>query len=430
MRSHRALRGALLVTMLAGLACGRPSAATPIPTSPPQTAYPDYYLDNPMIHQVGKTVVGLDGKPLRLRGVNLGGWLLWEGWEYGKGLNVSQSTILGRLESLVGPEQASGFRDQVYADYITEADIARIADLGFNSVRIPINAKILEDDSQPYVYLESGWRILDRALEWSEAHRVYAILDLHAVPGGQSRLSPSDPGPRDDILWRNEESRKRTVAMWKAIASRYADRKIVAGYDLINEPLPPKGPDLFDLESRIAAAIREVDRYHMIVVEGGRFSSDFSMFAHPISGNQVYGFHMYSWFGDNRRKSLDYLRSLADAHNVPLWAGEFGENKYDMIASTVAMYEDPSNEVTAGWSFWTWKKVPTRYPALIAIREPESWKLVIDWIGDPKHNPQPTRDQTMTGMRDFLTAIRLENDQVDPSMLAALMGSGPGTPAW
>lgn len=89
MRLPRAMPGAVLLIAVAALACGRPSAETPIPTSPPQSTYPDYYLDNPMVHQVGKTVIGLDGKQLTLRGVNLGGWLLWEGWEYGKGLNVS-----------------------------------------------------------------------------------------------------------------------------------------------------------------------------------------------------------------------------------------------------------------------------------------------------------------------------------------------------
>jgi hypothetical protein len=57
------VRGACLLTLLSTLACGRSSAATPIPTSPPQTEYTDYYPDNPMVHQVGKLVVGGDGEP-------------------------------------------------------------------------------------------------------------------------------------------------------------------------------------------------------------------------------------------------------------------------------------------------------------------------------------------------------------------------------
>lgn len=411
---------AFLGLVLSALACGRSSVPVPLPTTPPQSSYPDYVPHNPFVHQEGKLVVGLDGQLLKLRGVNLGGWLLWEGWEYGKGLLVSQTTLMTRLTTLVGADQANTFEQQVYANYITKADIQEIAALGFNSVRIPINAKILEDDSQPYVYKDSGWQILDQVLGWCEKYHVYAILDLHAVPGGQSRLTPSDPSTKDQLIWNSPENQARTVAMWLAIASRYHDRKIVAGYDLINEPLPPNGAILNDLERRIAAAIRSVDPDHMLIVEGGKFSSDFSMFPAPISGNQSYGFHMYTWFGDNRRQKFDQMIALTDAQQVPLWAGEFGENTYAMIDSTVAMFENPDNEISAGWCFWTWKKVPGNHPALMAISEPQSWKTVIDWIGDPNHNPQPTPSQAQEGMNAFIQAIQLENDSLDPQMRAAL----------
>jgi len=411
---------AFLLLVLSALACGRTSSSTPLPTAPPQSSYPDYVPDNPFVHQEGKLVIGLDGQPLKLRGVNVGGWLLWEGWEYGKGLLVSQTTLMDRLTTLVGADQADSFEQQVYANYITEADIQEIAALGFNSVRIPVNAKILEDDSQPYVYKDSGWQILDNVLSWCEQYHVYAILDLHAVPGGQSHLTPSDPATKSQLIWNSPENQDRTVAMWHAIASRYHDRKIIAGYDLINEPLPPNGAILNDLERRIAAAIRSVDPDHMLIVEGGAFSSDFSMFPAPISGNQAYGFHMYTWFGDNRRQKFNQMVALTDAQQVPLWEGEFGENTTAMIDSTIAMFENPDNEINAGWCFWTWKKVPGRYPALEAITEPVSWKAVIDWIGDPKHNPQPSLNQAQDGMNAFIQAIQLENDHLDPQMLAAL----------
>jgi endoglucanase len=406
--------------VLSILACGRTNPSAPLPTAPPQSSYPDYMPDNPFVHQEGKLVIGLDGQPLKLRGVNLGGWLLWEGWEYGKGLLVSQTVMMDRLTTLVGSDQADLFEQQVFANYITEADIREIASLGFNSVRIPINAKILEDDSQPYIYKDSGWQILDQVLGWCEKYHVYAILDLHAVPGGQSRLTPSDPGTKSQLIWNSPDNQARTVAMWNAIASRYHDRKIVAGYDLINEPLPPNGAILNDLERRITAAIRSVDPDHMLIIEGGAFSSDFSMFPAPISGNQAYGFHMYTWFGDNRSQKFDEMRALTDAQRVPLWAGEFGENTYAMIDSTVAMYENPDNEVSGGWCFWTWKKVPGKHPALLAITAPRSWMAVIDWIGDPNHTPQPSVSQAQEGMNAFLQAIRNENDSLDPQMQSAL----------
>jgi len=428
--SRRLLCLALLLAA-AGLACGRSSAPQPPAGTPrPQSSFEDYSPDEPFVHQAGKILVGPDGSPLKLRGVNLGGWLLWEGWEYGPGgLLVSESVLLDRLTQLVGAQKAQAFQQQVYDNYITEADIRQIAELGFNSVRIPINAKILEDENHPYVYLDSGWQILDRVLGWCEAHHVYAVLDMHAVPGGQSRLTPSDPAAPAQLIWRSPENQDRTVALWKAIAARYRDRQIVAGYDLINEPLPPKGEDLLSLEQRIVAAIREVDRNHLVIVEGGRFSSDFSMFTGPISGNEAYGFHIYTWFGDNRSKVFAGLRNLTDQQDIPLWAGEFGENDYEMIATTVQMFEDPAHEINGGWSFWTWKKVPGRHPALVAIDPPGDWTAVMAWISDPKHSPQPSADQAWTGMQDFIQAVRLENTHMDPQMLQALTAGLPSPQA-
>ena len=199
------------------------------------------------------------------------------------------------------------------------------------------------------------------------------MLDLRAAPDGQSGLPPSNPDPGEPKLWLSEDNVKRTVALWQAIAKRYKDRAVVAGYDLLNEPLPPKDNQLVGLYQWLVPAIRQVDPYHMLIIERTAFSGKFSMFSGPLSPNQAYGFHMYSWFGDNRQKKLDEYREVSRLHGVPLWAGEFGDNTYKVIAPTVAMYEDPANGVNGGWAFWTWKKAAGKWPALVVINVPPHW---------------------------------------------------------
>jgi hypothetical protein len=396
-------------------ACAR-KTPTPVPA---QNSFTDFSSQNPMVHQIGKAIVGTDGKPLRLRGVNLGGWLLWEGGDFGKAILLSESTMIDRLAQIIGKQAAQDFRKQIYDNFVTEADFQRIVQLGFNSVRLPINAKILEDDNRPYVYKASGWELIDRAVNWGEKYGVYVILDLHSAPGGQSRLAPSDPERPEEAIWKSDEHKQRTIALWQAMASRYKDRTIIAGYDLINEPLPPKGSHLLDLEQRIVAAIRQVDRNHMVIIEGDKFSSDFSMFTKPLSGNQMYGFHMYNWFGDDRKKKLAGFKDLAEKQNVPLWVGEFGENTYDMVSSTVAMYDDPANQINGGWSFWTWKKVPSRWPTLIPITPPDGWQALLDWLSSPK-KLVPDQAATITLLNAYVQASRIENTRVDPQMLEGL----------
>jgi hypothetical protein len=179
----------------------------------------------PFVHADGTLIRDEQNRPLHLRGVNLGGWLSWEGWIFGGGFE-SQTTILGRLGSLVGPETAGAFRDAVHARFIAEPDIARIAAMGFNVVRVPLNCRLLEDDARPDAYKEAGWQVLDRLLGWCEAHRVYAVLDLHSAPGGQSKLFMADPADpaKGAVLWSDEACQARTVALYEDPAG------LVSGY--------------------------------------------------------------------------------------------------------------------------------------------------------------------------------------------------------
>ena len=58
-------------------------------------------VTNPMLHVSGSQLVDAQGKPVIVRGVNLGGWLMWEGWMFGKGF-VSESEIVKKLDTLAG----------------------------------------------------------------------------------------------------------------------------------------------------------------------------------------------------------------------------------------------------------------------------------------------------------------------------------------
>jgi hypothetical protein len=143
------------------------------------------------------------------------------------------------------------------------------------------------------------------------------------------------------------------------------------------------------------------------------------MFAQPLSGNQMYGFHMYNWFSDDRKKKIAGFNQLSLQQKVPLWAGEFGENTYDMIATTVAMYDDPANQIDGGWSFWTWKKVSTRWNTLVTITPPDGWQALLDWLNSPTKTP-PDRANALATLGKFVQASRLENTALDSKMLDSL----------
>lgn len=355
------------------------------------------------VHQDGASLMDENGKPLALRGVNLGGWLLWEGWIWGADLNIfkldgqSQTRLLEKMASIIGKEETEQFAQEVFDSFITERDIAAIAEMGFNSVRVPLNHRAFESGGK-------GFEYLDRLLRWCEQHQVYVVLDLHAAPGGQSRLFTADPDGQ--LLWKSAEQRERTATLWKGIAQRYASRSIVAGYDLLNEPVPPSGRALVDLYRQIISSIREVDPNHLLILEGANFAKDFSMFTAPMDANQAYSFHFYSWFGEDPKKALKPWVAIANQHRVPLWAGEFGENATKEVIRTLDVF-DAQTPALAGWSFWTWKKARNGSPALNEIPVSTQWRKFVNWAVNGRGRA-PTPPELRAAKAEFIRAFTLE----------------------
>lgn len=412
-------QGVLIAVLLVSVVSCAPQAAQP---STP-TVLADAHPDNPMIHQQGRQIVDGMGHPIELKGTNVEGWVFWNGWVWGGGV-VPESTMLERLDDLVGPAETARFRQAVYDTYITEADIAAMADLGFNVVRVQFNHLVLEDDANPFVYKQSGWNLIDRLLAWCEKYHIYVVFVMNSAPGGQFRGFTADPD-QDNILWRSQTNQDRTVALWRAIAERYKDRTIIAGYDLVGEPNPPSDRALVELYRRIIAAIREVDAQHMVILEGASFARDFSMFDGPISGNQAYSFHMYPisiWPRDPRPQRLAGYKTVSQQHDVPMWCGEFGENKYDIVASGVKLMDDPQYEIR-GWAYWTWKKASNSLdtPTLNQMQLTANARKLIGWIGSFS-DAKPTQAEALAGIQDFLAAIPLDKTRRDPQMQEALLG--------
>lgn len=382
---------------------------------------------NPMVHQEGSRIVDGSGQPLKLRGFLLEGWLMTNGTLWGAGL-TSETKIAEKLHDLVGPEEAQRFREQIYQNFITERDIEMISQMGLNVIRVPFNHTILEDDARPFQYKESGWKILDRLLSWCEKHRVYVVLDLHSAPGGQSGVFVNDPDGSG--LYNSEENIKRTIKLWKAIASRYKDQKIIAGYDLLNEPQIPwftPVEKFIDVYVRIIKAIREVDSNHMVILSGAGFTAnDLSMFDKVIDNNQALTFHTYNLLGSSigekeHRQFTDVSKKL----NVPIWNGEIGAHTAEWVEAVIDMFEDPSYNIS-GWVFWPWKRVPEsgkRYRVLMGIKSSAKWDLVRNWVaGAFGLPPKPSREDALEGMREFIEMMKADNLTVDLEMQKIITG--------
>ncbi len=353
----------------------------------------------------GQAIIDSTGKSIQLKGVNLGGWLLWEGWIWGGGF-TKEGDIAKNLEVISGKNEYKAFQNDIYTKFIQESDIKAISNLGFNVVRIPFNQRIFDSTYCGAI----GWSILDSLLGWCKKYQVYAILDMHSAYGGQSNLFTADPIKPN--LWKSESNKQATVNLRMKIASRYKDNSIIAGYDLLNEPSSVSGVDLIEMYDRIVKAIRMVDMNHLLILEGGNFSKEFDFFKKLPDTNMMFSFHIYTWFGGEPKEKLIKFTNLRERLDVPVWCGEWGENNYEVIDKTLVAFALPENRF-CGWCFWTWKKVPNTYAALNAITVTNSWKDVITWCGHPSVSKTPSHDVAVAAMMEFRKAILYENTNHD-----------------
>jgi endoglucanase len=366
--------------------------------------------DNPFVHTDGTKLVNADGEQVFLRGANLGGWLSWEGWMFGGGWSLDgESKLMAKLAELVGPVAAERFREDVREQFITEEDIAALADAGASSVRVGINHVLVEerDDHSPR---EAGYAILDRLLSWCEQHDVQVVLDLHAAPGGQSPHWMADPD--EALLWDSEQKQDRTVAIWQEIARRYKDREVIAAWDLLNEPSPPDGETLLRFFQRLAAAVREIDPYHLILLEGPSAASDMTPFTEAVTWNQAYSVHQYEWFGDWREDELDRWEAVSDAHGVPLYVGEFGLSHPEDLKRSVDIYD---RRGLAGFAVWSWKEAVDEDDMPVIIEPPQDWIDVAKYMNGGWG--KPSKKDAQRGMAGFLDALHIDECRVQQDVL-------------
>ena len=378
------------------------------------------------LHTQGQDIVNEQGEKILLRGVGLGNWMLPEGYMWKFGAKGDRPRKIEKLvNDLIGPENGKRFWSEFREHYITEADIQRVAELGFNSVRPALNSRLFLSESGALTGTEEGFLLLDNLVAWSKAHGIYVIIDLHGAPGGQTGQNIDDSPNNQPELFMETKYQDQLVALWQAIARRYKDEPTVAGYDLLNEPLPEQTgaakkykAQLEPLYKRVTKAIREIDPKHMIILEGADWSNDWSVFSAPFDKNLVYQFHYYCWANPPVLTSIQRFLDDRERFNAPVWVGEIGEKENAVHWATTEYLE--ANNI--GWSFWPWKKMDTRNTPY-SIKLPAQWAAVAAYSRDGE---KPSREIAQQAFDELLVNIRLENCVFFPDVVNAMLRRAPG----
>jgi endoglucanase len=328
-------------------------------------------------HTKGDQIVDAQGREIHLRGINLGNWLVPEGymWQFG-GHVQSAREIEGLVTELIGPERSRAFWRTWRDTYVTKDDVRLIHRAGFNSIRVPIHYKFFASDDA------EGFQLIDRLVQWCKAEDIYLVLDMHAAPGGQTGTNIDDSNGYP-WLFTDSSAQQQFLDTWQRIARHYRSEPTILGYDLLNEPIPnyprlmPLNPLLEPLYKRVSAVIRKEDANHILILGGAQWDNNFDVFGPPFDSNLIYEWHRYKVAVPDQSVVQPYVEFRRKYH-VPIWLGESGENEDAWIATFRMTLE--KNDI--GWAFWPYKKMGST-STVETVAPPEGWSSIVDYANQP-----------------------------------------------
>lgn len=292
-----------------------------------------------------------------------------------------------------------------YESFIGKDDIARIAQMGFDHVRLPIDYNVLETDEGEKK--ENGYVYVDNMVKAAADNGLDIILDLHKAYGYDFNFA----GTEENSLFKNDNLQQRFVDLWIGIAKRYGKEKNVA-FELLNEIVEEDVIEAWnDLSDRTVGEIRKYAATTPVIYGGVLWNSATTLkyVRKPKYNDVIFTFHFYEplifthqkahWVKNmdmNRDvyypESMDYYREVskpigaqggtvlyaksatmgpefmkelfeeaiaaAKEKDVPLYVGEFGVIDQAPLEDTVRWFRDVDDvfrEYNIGCAIWTYK---------------------------------------------------------------------------
>ncbi len=388
------------------------------------------------IHTEGRRMVNEAGETVVLTGWGAGNWMNPEGFMvsgvggvYGftdiadklqNNIRFDRArTITDSVRELCGTEYTKTFWSRWYRAYLSEGDIRAMAEMGYNSIRLVLDGSAFLYEEPGISWNEDSFDMLNQVLDDCEKWGLYAILDLHAAPGGQSGVSCDNGIDNMPHMFLEPESFERGIIIWEELARRYKDRYIVAGYELLNEPVSPPTllylrPQLRKFYEDAIERIRKIDTKHMIIIQPPAFAHDMKFLDKgfdPEYNNWCYCIHMYSFIGEMK----DFYQYLEPSFrlNVPMWIGEGRSTEYAM-----AVLYEMMKEYDVGYNIWSWKSMDNEthdVNGLTYYEAPEGWDKIIKYITEG--GPRPSYEESQKLMDAWIEGSKFENCKIRRDMM-------------
>ena len=207
------------------------------------------------------------------RGMGIGGWLT----------NYKRFNVLPgdkRMDITVGDLEH-------FDTYITERDVAYIASLGMDHIRIGFDQIVLEES--PYVYRKRILEILHDFVGWCKDYGLRVVFNLHKAIGNYCDIL------EEKGLMQDEELQNRFVALWVKLEEEFANEPDII-FELLNEVVNSTSDEWNKVAEKTIKAIRKLNPTRLLVVGGTEWNNPPALPGVKVydDENIIYTFHCYA----------------------------------------------------------------------------------------------------------------------------------------
>ena len=174
-------------------------------------------------------------------------------------------------------------------NFIKEDDIKKIAEMGFDHVRLPIDYNILEDENADYI--ERGFEHISFAVDTAKKYGLNILLDLHRTAGYMFDAAVGESG-----FFEDESLQERFYRLWIEFAKRFGGNPEHVAFELLNEVTDKEyGPIWNGIAKECIRRIREVAP-DVVILVGSYWNNSVEAVKDldaPYDDKIVYNFHCY-----------------------------------------------------------------------------------------------------------------------------------------
>jgi len=206
-----------------------------------------------------------------------------EGFVIQKGLNASHWLSQSKKR---GEERAT---------YMTEKDFAKIAEMGFDHVRLPIDEMHMWDEDGKRI--DEAFALMHKGIQASLDNNLRVIIDLHVLRSHHFNAA-NEEGDLENTLSESSESQQDFIKYWVELSSELKNYpNHMLAYEPMNEAVAEDHEDWNKLINWVIAEIRKLEPERTIIMGSNMWqqAATFPFLRVPEGDtNIILSFHYYN----------------------------------------------------------------------------------------------------------------------------------------